>query len=491
MLTIDSIMIRRALPLIAVGALLISYSASAQPHTGEWSALAESGAGFDGPVYAVTYDDDGHVYAGGHFRNVGSVAANGIARWDGQQWHAVGEGVWYHNGVANGSVRALAYSNGMLYAGGFFRFIGGVETWSIGMWDGTEWHALDGGLGAIWSVNLIVRDIVADGNGGVFVGGNFHKVGDQEAFNIAHWDGQTWSPLGAGLRGVSEAGEVLDQVFAIAVDGSGRLFAGGLFTEAGGLAANHVAMWDGVEWSPLEGGLSGGDGVFALAHDGHSLFAGGSFSHAASVETRNIAHWDGTSWHPMGEGLCDPTFALMVAGGVLYSDSHFDCSLPSGESRFGAQWVNDEWHAWDSGSDGRIEDMAVRDSDVAVAGQESFLVGSEAASGVAIWRITGRVGSESGPKPEPVGARFQAVYPNPLSELVTIEVLSGHGQPVVLAATNPLGQQVFSVETFVHRGVTRFAWRPRSRLPPGPYVLSLTSRSNASVQSDSRLVVRQ
>ena len=40
-------------------------------------------------------------------------------------------------------------------------------------------------------------------------------------------------------------GDELITVYALAVDASGTLYAGGDFTTAGGVSANYIAKWDG------------------------------------------------------------------------------------------------------------------------------------------------------------------------------------------------------------------------------------------------------
>jgi trimeric autotransporter adhesin len=44
-------------------------------------------------------------------------------------------------------------------------------------------------------------------------------------------------------------------VTALAVSGN-TVYAGGVFTQAGGNLASHVAKWDGSAWSALGSGLS-------------------------------------------------------------------------------------------------------------------------------------------------------------------------------------------------------------------------------------------
>ena len=88
-------------------------------------------------------------------------------------------------------------------------------------------------------------------------------------------------------------------------DGSGpALYAAGSFLDAGGLAANRIARWDGGAWSPLGAGLN--QTVYALTvyadGSGPRLVAGGSFSNVGGIPSSGIGRWDGTSWSPLGLG---------------------------------------------------------------------------------------------------------------------------------------------------------------------------------------------
>src|SRR5262245_47599845 len=65
-----------------------------------------------------------------------------------------------------------------------------------------------------------------------------------------------WSSLGSGVNG---------SVRALAVSGT-NIYAGGLFTSAGGVTANHVAKWNGSMWSALGSGMD--SSVLALAVSG-------------------------------------------------------------------------------------------------------------------------------------------------------------------------------------------------------------------------------
>jgi len=76
--------------------------------------------GVAGTVYATLNDSSGgNFYVGGSFGAAGDAIANNVARWDGQNWHALGSGV-------DSSVFALEMIGGELYAAGQFTSAGGV-----------------------------------------------------------------------------------------------------------------------------------------------------------------------------------------------------------------------------------------------------------------------------------------------------------------------------------------------------------------------------
>ena len=87
-----------------------------------------------------------------------------------------------------------------------------------------------------------------DGAGNLYAGGDFATAGGVAANHIAKWDGSAWSALGSGMNGI---------VHALAMDDAGNLYAGGDFAIAGGVAANHIAKWDGSTWSALGSGMNG------------------------------------------------------------------------------------------------------------------------------------------------------------------------------------------------------------------------------------------
>ena len=283
-----------------------------------WSALGR-GLGGDDPESitdrVLALGPDGSLYAGGNFTTAGGATVNGVARWDGAAWHAVGGGVSGNPGATfNFSVYALAFGrDGSLYVGGVFVTAGGVPASNIARWDGTAWSAVGSGVSNVNGSTAPVYALAVGPDGSVYAGGQFTRAGGIPASNVARWDGTAWSALGSGTDRT---------VRSLAVGADGSLFALGVFRVAGGVAAVRVARWDGSAWSALSSGITGEVRTLAATTDG-SVYVGGRFTTVGGVPARNIARWDGSAWSAVGGGTDSEVRVLAVApaGGLVAGGS--------------------------------------------------------------------------------------------------------------------------------------------------------------------------
>jgi hypothetical protein len=255
-------------------------------------------------------------------------------------------------------VQALAVSGSTLYAGGYFTPTGDSAANYIAQWNGNSWSAL--GSGIVYSGDQYIASVYALAVSGstLYAGGAFTEAGGVPANFIAQWNGSSWSALGSGLNG---------QVSALAVSGS-TLYAGGYFTNVGGSGANYVAQWNGSNWSALGSGMNG-TGVYALAVSGGTLYAGGIFTTAGGVSASNIAQWNGSSWSALGAGVggsYPEVAALAVSGGTLYAGGYFTTAGGSPANCI-AQWNGSSWSPLGSGVSG-VVDHNTQVSALAVSG---------------------------------------------------------------------------------------------------------------------------
>jgi hypothetical protein len=157
----------------------------------------------------------------------------------------------------------------------------------------------------------------------VYAGGAFTSAGAVTANHVAVWNGSTWAALGSGA-----ANGVDGDVRAILVDGT-DVYVGGRFTTAGGLPASAVAKWDGSSWSALGSGLqhSSSPTVYGLAMSGTNLYVSGRFTTAGGVAARGIARWDGAAWHALGSGI-GTDMGVVLGNDVLASgDDVYVCGV--------------------------------------------------------------------------------------------------------------------------------------------------------------------
>jgi trimeric autotransporter adhesin len=220
-------------------------------------------------------------------------------------------------------------------------------------------------------VNGTVNAIAVTTANVVYVGGSFSNAGGVAVNNIAAWDGGSWSALGTGLNGT---------VNAIELSGSNVIVAGD-FTTAGGSAANRIALWNGSAWSSLGTGLSGT--VRALAVSGSNVYAGGFFTTAGGNAANNIALWNGTAWSALGTGVNSNVNAITSGPGGIYVGGNFTTAGGTSANRI-ALWNGSVWSALGSGLNNTVNTLAVSGSNVYVGG-DFTVAGGVGVSFIAQW----------------------------------------------------------------------------------------------------------
>jgi hypothetical protein len=333
-----------------------------------WNALGVFGRqnGVQDIVSAIASDGT-NLYAGGYFLYAGLTNAGFIARFDGTNWQQVGAGL-------NNRVCALAVTNNLVYAGGFFTGTAdGHPLTYVGCWDGTNWNSLGSAGGVVYAL--------AVGSNGVYAAGTYYTGNAYGTPYFSRWDGTNWNNMISFAPGNTFFATPLSDPVgydAIAIQGTNvflggnilgftqfdpnvgfdpatncqniirfdgtygwimgtglnttksalaalgtNLHAGGLFTQAGGIAANQIARWDGNAWYPVGGGVVGTGTVLALTTLGNNLYAAGTFTNMGNVTANRIAKWDGTNWYALGDGISGSVQSLVAAGSNVYAGGSF------------------------------------------------------------------------------------------------------------------------------------------------------------------------
>jgi hypothetical protein len=410
-------------PLLAISGLFESAGGVVGPNIASYDAsgfhgLGVPNAGILGEVLCSLEFDDGSgpaLFVGGNFGIAGGSNANGIARFDGTSFHALGTGTAL-------SVEALAiYDDGFgpkLYAGGNFESIGGITTpGRVARWNGSAWEALPGGTEPTGGFGIVWALAVFDDGGGPALYAGMRGLTNQYP-RLARWRGGVWTQIFLPLNG---------DVFALATYDLGagpRLVLGGRFNALAGSPMNGVAAFDGTNVLPISFGFIGvgGDRAFVEAlhvHDGGSgakLYAAGSIASADLAPAWGIARLDGGAWQALPDvGLAPSTgagigvgLALQTfddgrgTGPALYVGGNFTAAggvTAPNIARFDGQ-------SWSGLGDGigntnapptftQVRTLAAFGSGAnrrLAAGGRFTHVGTQASSNIAIWSACGETG---------------------------------------------------------------------------------------------------
>ena len=333
---------------------LSGYRVEMDPNRGPLFHPAENAqANLNNIVYAVAVSGS-NVYVGGDFTDAyGIAAADYIVKWNGSAWSALGDN-GAGNGSLNGGVWAIAISGSNVYVGGHFYHVnnhGSVLPGAdyIAKWNGANWSSLGDNGASNGSLNSDVQSIAIDSANNVYAGGYFYDVNNHGAYigaadYIAKWDGANWSALG---------GTPLNAPVTVVAANGLTVYAGGNFTNAGGVAAaDYIALWDGATWSAL-GSNGAGDGsltvsgypyiwVYAIAFVDSDVYVGGNFLHVNNNGTvlndaECIARWDGVSnWSAVGSSgisggaLNSTVYAISTVNTSVYVGGYFSSVYNNG-----------------------------------------------------------------------------------------------------------------------------------------------------------------
>lgn len=163
-----------------------------------------------------------------------------------------------------------------------------------------------------------------------------------------------WLPLGGGANGSVRVLEKLSD---------GRLLVAGAFTDAGGIAANRVAVWDGNVYEALGDGVQG-DVTCAVEHAG-SIYLGGAMLSGPT----DLARWNGSAWEfsSVFDGKYPYISALHVHNGVLHAAGIVTGF--AGGDHFVQRLNGSQWEAVGSMFNGPVLDLATHDGELVAGGE--------------------------------------------------------------------------------------------------------------------------
>lgn len=411
------------------------------------------------------------LYIGGSFKWNNADTLNGICYWDGQQFHNMEEGLYDACGfnVCHSGPLITRYLND-IYIGNVFKEIDSIYANGIAKWDGEDWSSVDeslngdDGQGVAWGGHVYEDKL--------YVVGSFRTAGNDTCNSVAYWDGFQWHSLGFPADLSGETPNNYNCIFY-----KNELYvSGNCYNNIGGNVNRDIARFNGNTWNQVGGGLKGGDSnVRDMIIYKNELYICGYFTSVAGNAGNKIMRWDGEQWKDVGGGLCgtfDIAEDMMVYNDKLYLIGIFDCvgnSLPTNNI---AVWDGQQWCSFgNSIFNNKLTSIAVWNDEIYITGGFTEIDG-QPVKYLAKW-----VGDHSTdtcsapivatPEPQQGAAAYLTVSPNPVcsAAALSLEGMATSGKPVRFSIFNPLGQEVWSVASASGREEVSLAgW------PPGAYV---------------------
>ncbi len=176
----------------------------------------------------------------------------------------------------------------------------------------------------------------------LYASGNFTTSGpgggNTVLNHIAKWDGLNWSTVGIGAN----------KAVYTTILFNGDLIAAGYFDTIGGIPSQGLARWDGTNWYDLVNTVTTINPYYlSLFVNGSDLFVGGNFDTINGMPADRIARFDGSTWHTypslnssFGSGTV--ISAITVYNNELYIGGNFNSGIGKSDIMKwnGTSWVS-------------------------------------------------------------------------------------------------------------------------------------------------------
>lgn len=208
-------------------------------------------------------------------------------------------------------------------------------------------------LGA--GTNGEVRELLRLANGDLLVAGNFTQAGGIAAYHVARYNGTTYLPM-PGLP---------DGPINAAIEFNGSVYIGGSFNDG----LNDLARWTGSTWE-LSAAFSSKYGETTALHvHAGQLHAAGIASGFAGF-SHEVHKLQGGLWELVGNTLNDRINALATLGDTLVCAGRFTAPFAQQDSSLlhVAYLDGNTWITLANGLDGEVHDMLVYDGHLYAGG---------------------------------------------------------------------------------------------------------------------------
>ncbi|MDQ3048656.1 MAG: T9SS type A sorting domain-containing protein [Bacteroidota bacterium] len=208
-------------------------------------------------------------------------------------------------------------------------------------------------------------------NNDLFISGNIMDAGGIAVNKVAKWDGAIWSSAGTFTNEANAFGIYNNELFSA--------------TDAG--SVHTVKKWNGSTWLNLLTSSDGSGHSIATDTVNDIMYVGGNFTTVNGITMNSIMQWNGTTWNSLGSGLGHSSTplakAMITIGGDLYVGGTFTTAGGVTVENI-AKWDGSSWSALGSGMDGQVNALSVFNGNL-YAGGDFTTAGGTYAYGLAKW----------------------------------------------------------------------------------------------------------
>lgn len=251
-----------------------------------------------GKINAMAWYKNKLIVAGNFTASFGSFPNNktvySILQWDGTKWDSLNIGLTSHTYISTfdiinaGNVTALASNGTDLFVAGTFNHAGNDSVINIARWDGAQWHKVGDGIlrfnknsasASITAMSFVGNDL--------YVAGKFDSIGTKAYWHLAKWNGANWDTVSLALKGQYDG--ISDMTF----DLQNRMYIVGNFSINNNNSLKYVARWNGADWEKL-GTYSSNfqqDMFLAESDSKGNIYMSGYFGYVDGYSSQNFAAW--------------------------------------------------------------------------------------------------------------------------------------------------------------------------------------------------------
>lgn len=238
----------------------------------KWDSLPKRAFRYSKTVVISNFLKKGSLlYFSGSFDTIAGQPTNGIATWDGTNFHPMLLPI--HPTNFNGITSIVEYQNEIYVAGGYF--IGNKG--DVLKYNGTSWVSTTGG-GFIGPYSGARQLIVY--NNELYAAGYFEQSNGNAGNNVIKWDGTQWQDVGFGSTG---SYLLISKMLVY----HNKLWVFGGFSKVAGEFTSNVAVFDGTAWCGLKDTLDNTITSATIYND--TIYIGGGFWKANSDSIPYIA----------------------------------------------------------------------------------------------------------------------------------------------------------------------------------------------------------